>query len=300
MQQRQLVWLIVALLVLLAIAYFSGTFSNEISTIEVPELSFSDEAIETFSITTGDTTDLVFIKEEGAWVLSSPVSARADSLAVSRLIQNLAGLELETVVSTNPDRYEEYGVGPSAQQITVTMDEESATLTVGRPGPDFQSAYVRLNEDPRVFLTNGQLYLNREVDTWRDKTVIDLRPQTIEQLAFSSASFEYELAVNNGAWTLIDEGSTTQADSALVARYLNRFTPLTALGFFEQVDPGTVEESATHQIAFTDSSGSVLTLWLLDQENELLATTGQAQNTFRLQKSMLPTYVPESSSFTDN
>jgi hypothetical protein len=54
MQQRQLVWLIGVFAILLVIAFVSGTFSNEISTVNVPDFSIPLDQIEEVELTMTD------------------------------------------------------------------------------------------------------------------------------------------------------------------------------------------------------------------------------------------------------
>ena len=176
MQQRQLLWLIGALGVLVLIAFLSGAFNNDFSQMDVPDFDIIADDIEKLVIgneTEGSTITL--IKEAERWSLTTPIEATADSIALSRLTENLDLIELESVVSTNPDRYENYGVDGNAQHITVTTGGEEKKLYVGKSGPDYRAIYIRVEDDPRVFVTNGRLNIPSDLNAWRDKTLFNLR-----------------------------------------------------------------------------------------------------------------------------
>ena len=301
MQQRQLVWLIGALVLLLLIAFVSGTFNKNISTIDVPELSFSGDSIERMTIQSSDTTSIVLARQQGQWTLTEPIATQADSLIVTRLTNNLGDLELESVVSTNPEKYNDFGVGDLAQSLIVSDSEGSEhTLTIGNSGPDFQSMYVRLANDPRVFLTSGRVNLPPDVDTWRDKTIFNIPALAHQSIAVTRSDETYEVRNTGSEWEVQSEDdASTAADSAKVLQWLTRFSPLKAIGFSDQMDIATLKESATHQLHFTDQGGAVRTMWILESDTDVFATTSEQAHIYRLTKSMLPMYVPESNSLLD-
>ena len=295
MQQRQLLYLIGALAILLFVAFLSGTFDNEISTIDVPELSIAGDDIEQITISGSDSISIVLAKQQTGWVLTEPLSAQADSIMLSRLTENIGSLEIESVVSTNPDKYRDFGVGTDGQMVTITTKKGEHTLFLGNPGPDFQSMYIRMLEDPRIFLSQGRVNVPSTLDTWRDKTVTNVLPSSIRSVTVMSPAETYQVSLGASNWSLNSNGQSQATDSLDVMNWLKRFSPLKGTGFSESIDLATIQDSATHKILFTHAGGEEKTLWILESDTEALAATSEQSSIYRLTKSMVSMYAPASS-----
>ena len=295
MQQRQLLMLLGVLGVLIFIAFFSGAFSNEFSEMDVPVFNIDRNQIDQIAISVENEPPIVLVKEESLWVLNKPIVGAADSIALTRLTENIGMLELESVASTNPDRYENYGVTESAQKLVITAGDEEHTLYIGKSGPDYQSIFLRLDDDPRVFVTNGRLNAPQELDTWRDKTITKLSPTGLEQIEVTSPSESYTVRSEAGNWLLDSDSQTIPADSADVMHWIGRFSNLKGLGF-DSASPRDVQSQATHVLTFISrGGGETLTFWLSEEENKLIGVISEQENTvFTLSKNMLTSFVPES------
>ena len=292
MQQNQLIWLAGSLLVLLGLAYVSGTFDGEISTVDVPALSISSEQIEHFEIVTSDSAIYNLSKKQGVWHITSPIEELADSLTVSRFTQNLDDLRLESVVSTNAKKFDTYGVGPSAKHLNISWGRNNKTFYIGNSGPDFQSFYVRLGNDQRVFLSSGRLNLPENLDTWRDKTLFDISEADISKIAVFSPAATYSVAKTGSGWLLSTDDDESPIDSVKVQAWLDQFSPLKATTFIDDLPASEVKLEATHQIHFSLPEGGTHTLWLFDDESRLAATISGKNATFSLPQSLLSAYVP--------
>lgn len=296
MQQRHILWLIGAAGILVLIAFLSGAFNNDFSQIDVPELNIASDEIEHLTIiSAGAESDIALVRDQGGWRLTRPIEALADSIALDRLTGNLGVLELESVVSTNPDRYENYGVGDQASRVMVGTADAEQTLIVGNPGPDYRSIFLRLENDPRVFATNGRLNLPADLDAWRDKTVLNLSVAQIEKVEVQSPAGAYSVNRAGSGWYIQEGGGMIEADSASVVRWLDRFTPLKGTGF---MDTTLLQEEATHVLTFSFRDNTTRTFWLKAAENQLTGAVSGQDYVASLSTNMLPMYVPESNTLT--
>jgi len=102
-------------------------------------------------------------------------------------------------------------------------------LIVGAQGSEFPSVYLRQPGDARVYLWRGQLarLVARVADDWRDKRIAVLLPDSITALAVERGKDRYRLTRSATRWVL----PSGVADSAAVARYLERLRTVTADGF---------------------------------------------------------------------
>lgn len=107
-------------------------------------------------------------------------------------------------------------------------------LIVGAHGNEPQSTYLRRPGDPHVYLWRGRLgsVVERSVDDWRDKRIVVLEPDSIAALDVARGTDRYTLKRAGKTWIL--PGGA--ADSAAVARYLERLKAINATGFASSTD----------------------------------------------------------------
>jgi len=102
-------------------------------------------------------------------------------------------------------------------------------LIFGAAGAEFPSVYLRRPGDAHVYLWRGQLaqLVTRPVDDWREKRIAALVPDSISAVAVERGKDRYTLTRSATRWALVGGA----ADSAAVARYLERLRTITADGF---------------------------------------------------------------------
>lgn len=287
MKQKHLLMLLGALVVLLAIYYLVDDSGPDASTIRLPELVIPADEVEQLSVVTA--SDSISLAREGiTWMLRHPVEFLSDSTTVSRLLQDAGGLELETVASDNPDRYGVYGVDSSATEVTLVWPGGTRRLLVGNPGPDFQSVYVRVDDDARVFATRGRVTVQQDLDRWRDRRVVDVPVAAIQSVSVVRPAGSYDVVLEPEGWQI--DGAA--ADSLSVVAWLRRFDPMRADGFLDELPPAIFAD-ASYQLAIRTAAGTTEILRLMEYEDALGLTTAEEKATYRLLSSRLDSFFPD-------
>ena len=110
------------------------------------------------------------------------------------------------------------------------------SLVVGERGPGFTGAYVRRPGQDDVYLVRGELanLADRLLDDWRDRQIVTLEPDSVQELRVERRRGGYTLKRADGAWRI----GGAAADSAAVRRMLEQWRNLSAAGFAtkEQAD----------------------------------------------------------------
>ncbi len=296
MQQRQLLWLLGALVVLVGLAVLAGAFNKGASTLDLPTVSIPGDDL-TRIVITRDGAPFTFEKQAGVWQVLEPVTGKADSALVAQLVANLSDIEVETVVSNSPDRYAEYGLGEREEQLDLIWTGGGATLLVGDIGPDPMTHYVRLATDPRVYLVRARLNLPDDTDRWRDRTVLSIAPLSIQKAVVTGPDAGYELTLDASGWTLSIDGDEEPADSAKVAAWLERFSPLVAIGFTRGASAADIKTTATHQVHFNIPNAGTQTLWIENRTTELAVAASGHDAAFRVNYDQLELLAPEAEAF---
>ena len=298
MKQKQLLGLLATLVVLLGLAYLTGVFDRDASTVDVPDVEIPAETVEQMRVE-GPEQTWALQRQSGRWLITEPVQAQTDSAAVARFVQDLGNLEIESVASNNPERYSRYGVDSTAKVVAATWADGAARLVVGNQGPDFQSVYVRLDDDPRVYLTRTRLAVPDNLDRWRDKTIVALAPATVAAVLVEGPERSFEVKQGPDGWQVIDQGAEAPADSAAVAQWLGRFASMRADGFIDDLPPAVVREIAGYHLAFTTTAGTTESIRLVERDDAVAVTTVAGAATYRLRTDRLATYVPDPASLKE-
>src|SRR6056297_1328066 len=103
MQTKTLATLGAVLAALVLIAWMSGAFESDPSTLDVPDLAVESEAVESIEIFTPQFAATVEYSGD-RWTLAGS-GHPADSVTVRSLLNSFGDLEATSVVSRSPDRY---------------------------------------------------------------------------------------------------------------------------------------------------------------------------------------------------
>ena len=232
MQQKQLFVLAGTLIVLLGIAWVSGVFDRNPSNIRVPSLDIPADEVTSFTLTLPEDT-MEFERQTMGWYMQKPAESIADSMTISRFLNDLGGLTLDTRATSNPDRHHLYGIDSTATTVTLHWGNESKQLTLSQQGRDYTSIYVRIEDDPEVYSTNSRVTVTRDVSRWRDRLILRMDAFAIASAQITRPEDSYTITQTNGAW-MVDEAP---ADSLEITSWLRRFNPLNADGFFDGIPP---------------------------------------------------------------
>jgi len=200
----------------------------------------------------------------------------------------------ESIVSTNPQKYGTYGVDSTARVIRIaTQSGDSLRLVLGKQGPDYQSVYVRIQSDPRVFAAKGPVYLPTNLDTWRDKIILTFGPPAqLARVEVKTGEEQYVVVASGGQWNIKSASGTVPADSAAVARWMARFNPLRADGFIADGRPAQVRENAGGHVKLVAEDGRTDEIWLSVREKDIAIVSNDSPDVFKLysyhQANLLP------------
>jgi hypothetical protein len=123
-------------------------------------------------------------QEDGTWFVGSE-KHRADARKAESLAEKIAGLELTALVSRSGN-FERYDLDEDSRiRVRAWKGEQPVrTLDVGKAAPNYSSTYVKLPENPNVYLARQNLRtaLNKDVSDLRDKRVLSFDPGGIKRI----------------------------------------------------------------------------------------------------------------------
>ncbi len=168
-------------------------------------------------------------KHGAEWTINGFTAAKG---APGDLLAALADTAAQgEVIAENATSHAQLGVDSvSARRIVAKQgDRTLLTYLVGKRGPNYESAYLRLPGQNVVYQVKGRLveFVEKKSDDWRDKQVVAVLPDSLTAVEIQRGKASYSLTRNGTEWTL----GGAPADSAAVAGLLNQFKHLEAAGF---------------------------------------------------------------------
>ncbi len=282
------------LVVLLLLAWLTGAFRRNPSTLRLPQLAVKTEDVVRLRIEHPGRDPVVLERSAAGWQLTAPLRYPADSLLAARFVEDLSKTTLESVVSTNPERYAHFGVTDTSAVRLVVYRQQGDSLRFfwGHTGPDFDSRYVRLATDARIFLARTNLSFPEELDRWRDKTVVRIPAAQIEALEVAQQGQRYGVRRTDAGWALLRDGASLAADSAAAARWASQFGPLRADGFMT-VSADSVRQAAQAVLTLRLSGSTSQVLYFLERPDGWAVVRNRDSVVFRLYAYRRSQLLPE-------
>jgi len=162
-------------------------------------------------------------KNSGTWAIVEPVLALSDEGAVTGIITSLENAKREREFEEAPQAYASYGLGASAPAIILTSPDKTDTVFVGDKNLTGASAYVRVNHDPKIYLTAAGLVTNAQKTLFdvRDKSVMVFEVNDATSLKLKSPKATFEARKEDGKW-MLKQPVQALADETKITQLLNR------------------------------------------------------------------------------
>lgn len=278
---------LLAVLGVLVLAWAGFTFvggGNGGGDAEIPEevrailRDLSPETLETVRAR-GPETDLELARTGEGWSVNGH---RPDSSNLELFWNALEGAEVEELVATNPANHPRMGVAAdSALQVEIEAGGETRTFLLGNQGPRYGTAYMRLPDDDRVWLVDGQMAqrLRQNLDQWRDKRMVAADTAAVERIEVSREGGGWTAIRSDSVWVLQDG---TEADGSTMRTVLGQLANLRASGFLAEGDSLAGLPEAATVTALTAAGDTLARVTLAEGEGDRWARAAGDPVLYRL------------------
>lgn len=165
--------------------------------------------------------EIKLVKDGKNWkVTRDEKTARAEGFRVKSLLNIIANLRPERMVSRKEEKWNEYEVGDTTAIKFVAMDgtNEKLSLYIGKQNGSL--TYLRLDGEDEVYTVEGYIRstFDKTFDDWRDKSFLRVEPDKVTKIAFNYPDSGFVAEKKDNAWVI----GTEKADSASMQRFLNK------------------------------------------------------------------------------
>ncbi len=178
-------------------------------------LAVSDTAtIDRITIQQGTTTTEL-LRQGSQWTVASAGNAAADSSLVTRLLENMQRLRVLSVAAVQATDFSSLAVGtePSAELTLQTGQTTVRRLKFQRITDSYAgAAYVLPVGETTIYLAEPVPFDLAARTDWRDKAILRVPTDDIQEIKYQRGRVKFTLAKNNGAWQL--DGKPANQDAA--------------------------------------------------------------------------------------
>jgi hypothetical protein len=226
---RSFVGLLVILVALGAYLYFVESTRDPAAADAKPKVfaSLEADAIGEITVRSGAGERTTLKKEDAGWQVVAPMTAPADSAAVSGITSNLSTLEEQRLIEENASNLGEFGLDKPKVEVTFKAGGQERTLQIGNKTPPGTDVYAKLGDQNRVFLLSSYLEstFNKSTFDLRDRTVLKLERDKIDSLAVVTPKRTVRFAKAGSEWEL-REPIAARADFTSVDSLVSRLNTL--------------------------------------------------------------------------
>ena len=183
------------------------------------------DKIEELRISTsgGDATTVK--KENSAWQVVQPVTAKADESEVSGITSALASTDIVRVVDENPTNLNDYGLSNPRVEVDFKAagDKDYRKLFIGEKSPTGADLFAKRNDEKRVFLIPAfqESTFNKDTFALRDKVVLKFDRDKVDGVEIETAGKALLMAKEGADWK-IKKPVETKADFGSVEGLIGR------------------------------------------------------------------------------
>lgn len=148
-----------------------------------------------------DTTILV-TKESDSWfLLKNNKKYKADGFAVDSILDSFEGLKIESTISTDTSNLSEYGLDAPSVIVKMKTGLNGYSVEIGNESPIGSGTYA-LSKGKILLLYKSMLwpFQDRKFNDLRDKEVISLDENKINEVVFTSGKFKQRFKKQGVFW----------------------------------------------------------------------------------------------------
>ena len=223
------------------------------------------------------TAKIVLEKKGVEWYLTEPLSYRADQSNVASLIHESKNLEVKSIVSNKPEKHSLFQVDSTGTTVRIFEGgAEKASFIIGKTGTSYSESYARRTHSDDVALISGAMsyVFNRPVKEWRDRTILTVPKERINEVTFRYGDTTFTLAFKDSTW-MVGKDST---QDWVVNGLLTSLSSLQADDFVDTLL--SPPPKITTQLSY---AGAHVSFWYIKTGDKYLVRSSSSPQWFEMQ-----------------
>ena len=241
---------VIALLALLALQLLAaltlelGGTGMEPAGTQGPLLAFDREKVTGIGIQAQGKEPVRVTKTEGGWVIPSLQDLPAAEHKVTELLSKLADLQKGLPVTTSEEALKRFKVADQTFERKLTLESGDSPPTILYLGdsPGFRRLFVRAEGDSAVYEAELGLFdAPDKADDWSDRTLLHLKADDLQKLAFAGLTLERK----DEDWQLADLAEGEEQDEQAIEDAVRSLTNIDFVGVLEEDEKPAIDKETT-------------------------------------------------------
>ena len=255
-----------------------------LSSDDVQKIAFKKEA-ETF----------IFQKdEEGEWLITEPLEAKADKYEVGRLADDFSDLRIERVVEEVPEEIEKYGIPQKEISLWFKDKDKPIKILIGMENPLGNTFFAKRDDETRVVLIPSSLksLMEKSLFDFREKNIFKYETDDVKSVKLRAKKARWDASKKEEEW-FFKNPVNALATSSKIDDILSSLSGLKAKEFVsEKKKKDDVKKYGLDRPEYEITLGMSLenqevTFSLHKEEDKLYATTSLSPKIVEAEDSLL-------------
>lgn len=189
----------IALLVFISLFEFKG---NNGTDEEEKLVALPSEDVRKITIKKEDDTFTFHKNEEGEWLISEPVEAKADTNEVSKIAEDFSDLKIERVVEEEPQDLQKYDIPQKELHLWFKDKDKPVKLLIGMENPLDSSLFAKRADEERVVLIPSHLksLTEKNLFDFRKKDIFQFETDDVKNIKLLAKKIQWEATKEGEEW----------------------------------------------------------------------------------------------------
>ena len=295
MKIKTTVILLFVFLALLAfVLFYESRSKGEKDKKEEKLVELSADDVQKMTLKKEDETITFEKNDQGEWMITEPLDAKADNYEVKRLAEDFSDLHIERVVEEEAADPVKYEIPRTELTLWSKGKEQPVRLLVGMENPLDSSLFAKREDDKRVVLLPSHLksQLEKKTFDFREKDIFTFEQNDVAGIRLRAKDISWEAQKKEGDWFL-RKPLASLADNSKIEDILRNLSGLKAKEFVSEGK--TEEEMALYGLRDPEyqvylnlpAKNQELTFSLHKEEDKIYATTSLSSKVIAVEEQAL-------------
>jgi len=142
--------------------------------------------------------------DEGNWLITEPLEAKADKYEVDRIADDFSSLEIERIVDEEQADPGKYGIPDKEISLFFKDKEEPVKVVTGMENPLDNNLFAQRTGETRIVLVPSHLknLLEKKVFDFREKKIFQFKTDEVKSIDLQSGKIQWKAEKDGDEWFL--------------------------------------------------------------------------------------------------
>jgi len=232
--------------------------------------------------------------EEGEWLITEPLEAKADKYEVDRLADDFSDLRIERVVEEVPEEIEKYGIPQKEISLWFKDKDKPIKILIGMENPLGNTFFAKREDETKVVLIPSSLksLMEKSLFDFREKNIFKFETDDVKSVKLRAKKTRWEASKKGEEW-FFKNPVNALAKSSKIDDILSSLSSLEAKEFVsEEKKKDDIKKYDLNRPEYEITLGMPLenqevTFSLHKEEDKLYATTSLSTKIVEAEDSLL-------------